>query len=305
LLVHDLEAVDRDGHRHCTALDRLTVGGREDADRWLGRRGAPSSPPRRFFGVRRAARNGACRLVADRSCSALLIVVLATAGREREWHEHGEGEQKYELLQLRSFPLSDRATAALSRGRIGRSCRALFRHFANVIAGLAPRVSGVMRTPTLGGVAAALSEKRFLLAILPATLAVALVTGIPTDVLPNPWFQRMTPVRTLDVVLWPLISLASGSLLATYALPGANSGRELKGGAGGGLLGVFAIGCPVCNKLVVAAIGVSGALTFFEPIQPLLGVLAVAIPLLVLRWRLAVYARGCSAQPLAAPPAHA
>jgi hypothetical protein len=132
---------------------------------------------------------------------------------------------------------------------------------------------------------------------------VALVTGIPTDVLPNPWFQRMTPVRTLDVVLWPVISLAGGSLLATYALPGANSGRELKGGAGGGLLGVFAIGCPVCNKLVVAAIGVSGALTFFEPIQPLLGVLAVAIPLLVLRWRLAVYARGCSLQPLAAPAA--
>ena len=144
-------------------------------------------------------------------------------------------------------------------------------------------------------------EKRFLVAVVPATLAVALVTGIPTDVLPNPWFQRMTPVRTLDIVLWPLISLAGGALLATYALPGTGSGRELQGGAGGSLLGVFAIGCPVCNKLIVAALGISGALTYFEPIQPLLGVLAVAVPLLALRWRLAAYARGCTAPALSVP----
>lgn len=144
-------------------------------------------------------------------------------------------------------------------------------------------------------------EKRFLLAIIPATLAMAVVTGIPTDVLPNPWFQRMTPVRTLDIVLWPLISLAGGALLATYALPGTRSGRELQGGAGGGLLGAFAIGCPVCNKLVVAALGVSGALTYFEPIQPVLGALAVVVPLLVLRWRLATYARGCAVPALSAP----
>ncbi len=33
---------------------------------------------------------------------------------------------------------------------------------------------------------------------------------------------------------------------------------------------VFAIGCPVCNKLVVLALGFSGALAYFEPIQPAL-----------------------------------
>ena len=148
-------------------------------------------------------------------------------------------------------------------------------------------------------------QKRFLVTIVPATLAVALVTGIPTDVLPNPWFQRMTPVRTLDVVLWPLISLSGGALVATYALPGARSGRELKGGAGGGLLGVFAIGCPICNKLVVAALGISGALTYFQPVQPLLGALAVVVPLVVLRRRLAVYAHGCAVPALGAPAAAA
>ena len=141
---------------------------------------------------------------------------------------------------------------------------------------------------------AALLGKRYLLALLPATAIAAVATGIPTDVLPNPWFTRMTPVRTVDLVLWPLMSLAIGALLATYALPSpTRSGPGVSAGAGSGLLGTFAIGCPVCNKLVVLALGFSGALTYFEPIQPLLGVSAIALSVVVLRARVLAIATGC------------
>ncbi len=130
---------------------------------------------------------------------------------------------------------------------------------------------------------------RYLLTAAAASLLVALLIGIPTDVLPNPWFTRMTPVRTLDLVLWPVTSILTGALLATYLLPAACV-RRTPGTAGiaSGTLGWLAIGCPICNKLVVGAIGITGALNVFAPLQPVLGLLGVMIAAtgLTLRLRL-------------------
>jgi hypothetical protein len=165
---------------------------------------------------------------------------------------------------------------------------------------------GVLRRSVGGHVSCAgvqlLATRRYLLAFAVASALTAAAVGIPTDLLPNPWFQRMTAVRTLDVVLWPLVGLSVGALLATYALPRSRGADGLAGGAGGGLLGTFAVGCPVCNKLVVTVLGVSGALTYFEPIQPALGGSAVALALFSLRRRVLTLERGCA---LPAPPATA
>ena len=54
-----------------------------------------------------------------------------------------------------------------------------------------------------------------------------------------------------------------------------------------GLLSFFAVGCPVCNKLVVAALGTTGAVEVFAPVQPLLAVASVALLAVALRRRLA------------------
>ncbi|SEH16276.1 hypothetical protein [Thermoleophilum album] len=143
-----------------------------------------------------------------------------------------------------------------------------------------------------------LLNARLLLAAVPATVLAAAAIGIPTDVLPNPWFDRMTAVRTLDLVLWPILSAALGVLIATYVV----ARRDARGTAqatGGGLLGTFAIGCPICNKLVVATLGVSGALTYFEPIQPLLGITAVTLAVVAVRRRLALLESGCPIDPSA------
>lgn len=131
-----------------------------------------------------------------------------------------------------------------------------------------------------------------------SAVAVALVVGIPTDVVPNPWFTRMTPVRPLDVVFLVAISLLSGAVLGTYVR------REVERGAGAamgsGLIGVFAVGCPVCNKLVVMLLGLSGATTIFAPIQPLLGAAAVALSGIALVVRLRRLGRNCVAPSAAA-----
>jgi hypothetical protein len=145
----------------------------------------------------------------------------------------------------------------------------------------------------------ALLNSRLLLAAVPGTAVAAVAVGVPTDVLPNPWFQRMTPVRTLDLVLWPLISIALGLLIATYVVA-PHDARGAAQGTGGGLLGAFAVGCPICNKLVVAVLGVSGALTYFEPIQPVLGVAAITLAIVALRRRLAVVGGACAVNPHAA-----
>jgi hypothetical protein len=125
-------------------------------------------------------------------------------------------------------------------------------------------------------------------------LLTALAVGIPTDVLPNPWFTRMTPVRTLDLVLWPLTSIIVGVLLATAVLPRTGERqRDLSLGIGCGVLSAFAVGCPVCNKLVVLALGLAGALTYFAHVQPVLGVAALALSTLALKQRLRALSRGC------------
>ena len=117
---------------------------------------------------------------------------------------------------------------------------------------------------------------RYLLATLVAAAAVVMALAIPTAILDNPWFSRMTPVEPEQYAFWIATSLLSGALIATYLLPELRRGIA-SAGVGAGLLGVFAVGCPICNKLVVGLIGVSGALNYFAPIQPLIGAAAVGL----------------------------
>jgi hypothetical protein len=118
--------------------------------------------------------------------------------------------------------------------------------------------------------------------------------GISTDLLPNPWLRHMIEIRPFDYVVWILISVLTGALLATYILPAAGAGLgPQRTGVGAGSLGWLAVGCPVCNKLVIALLGTSGALNYFAPIQPLLGALAVGLSATALIIRLRAFYAGC------------
>lgn len=141
---------------------------------------------------------------------------------------------------------------------------------------------------------------RFAVATLLFTLALAALTGIPTDLVPTPYFTRMTAIQGYAYPVWVATALLGGLLGATYvaARDGRRAGAARRAGGGGGVaLAYLAVGCPVCNKLVVLALGFSGALTYFAPLQPILGGLSLASLGLLLAWRLRELRSGCPACP--------
>ena len=130
-----------------------------------------------------------------------------------------------------------------------------------------------------------------------AALAVAGLTylffGLSTAVLANPVFGRSVPPTTWAPGVLLATAVLSGLLAATYV---RNSGpapirlvatgaeldppagtRTARAGAAGSLLAYLAIGCPVCNKIALLALGTTGALNIYAPIQPYLGAIGVAL----------------------------
>lgn len=136
---------------------------------------------------------------------------------------------------------------------------------------------------------------RFGLVALAASTAVAVVSAIPTDIIDNPWFIRMTPIYADQYFYWIATSLLVGILIATY-VAGAGNGRGASG-VGGGVLGYLAIGCPICNKLIVGLLGVSGAMNYFAPIQPYLGGLGLLLVGAALAYRVRDLRRGACPLP--------
>ncbi|CAM4096551.1 hypothetical protein GCM10009799_40580 [Nocardiopsis rhodophaea] len=129
--------------------------------------------------------------------------------------------------------------------------------------------------------------------------ATAVLLGVVTALIPNPLFSRMIAPEWWNYPVWIASALLSGLLLATYVTPGGDDGtgatpdRGARSSLSGGLLSWFAIGCPVCNKLVLLAVGASGALTWFAPLQPLLA----AAGLVLLGWALHTRLRNAASCP--------
>lgn len=123
--------------------------------------------------------------------------------------------------------------------------------------------------------------------VLGVGVIVALVVGVPTGVVSTPFYTRMTPVLWWNYPVWLATAILSGLISATY-VRSPLSAKAPSAGMWANLLSAFAIGCPVCNKLVVALVGVSGALTFWAPVQPLFAAGSLAL----LGWALTRRLRG-------------
>ncbi|MDO8363276.1 MAG: hypothetical protein Q7V88_10305 [Actinomycetota bacterium] len=121
-----------------------------------------------------------------------------------------------------------------------------------------------------------------------ASVVVALVVGLPTDVIPNPVFGRSIGVTWWSYPVLAVTAVLGGLLAATYVRDPemALDDRPARTGGIGGLLSFFAVGCPVCNKLVIVALGTVGARRWFEPVQPYLAALSVVLMVAALRARL-------------------
>lgn len=130
-----------------------------------------------------------------------------------------------------------------------------------------------------------------------ATVGSLVLLGVPTVLIPNSLFTREIPPTAWSYPVWIITSVLMGLLIATYVKPfkgapdiedDASSGSD-KGsrfGVVGGAIAWFAIGCPVCNKIVLILLGASGAMTWFAPVQPFLAALALALTTIALVVRL-------------------
>lgn len=114
---------------------------------------------------------------------------------------------------------------------------------------------------------------------------VLVLVGVPTDIIATPLFGREIPVRWWE---YPVLVATAVLTAAWFAMPGpAPRAQSRRGPFGAVLLSLLAVGCPVCNKLVLLALGTTGALSIWQPVQPLLalvslGMLGFAV---LQRWR--------------------
>ena len=115
-----------------------------------------------------------------------------------------------------------------------------------------------------------------------------LVLGWVSAVLPNPVIGRSVPATEWAMAALLITSVLSGMLAATYVrsrqVPDEGTARR---GALGAALAYVAIGCPVCNKLVLLAVGSTGAVQYVAPVQPYVAIVGIAL----LAWALVVRLR--------------
>lgn len=122
------------------------------------------------------------------------------------------------------------------------------------------------------------------LASAAATVLTYLVVAVPTGLIQTPFFSREIPPTWWSYPALGITAVLTGLLVATYVarVPAGehqrvDAGAPSRFGAAGTIVSFFAVGCPVCNKLALLALGTSGALQYFEPIQPLLAAASVVM----------------------------
>ena len=99
----------------------------------------------------------------------------------------------------------------------------------------------------------------------------------------------MTPILWWN---WPVAIISALLVAILVALPKPTSCRPVtRVSIVGSGLAYLAVGCPTCNQLVVLAIGMSGALTWFAPFQPVLAMAGMLVLVAAIGQRLFVLRR--------------
>ena len=118
--------------------------------------------------------------------------------------------------------------------------------------------------------------------------------GVITGAIDTPIFERATPAYAIDYPIWTLNALLVGALagVSVYAM------RQRQAfGIGplyaGGFLSAFAISCPLCNGLLVAAFGTGAAANLFDPARPFIGGVTALFMGYVLYRRVRTLRAGC------------
>ncbi|MFF3731128.1 hypothetical protein ACFYXM_12600 [Streptomyces sp. NPDC002476] len=139
----------------------------------------------------------------------------------------------------------------------------------------------VSRSPRAAWAALRCWPRRRYAALAAATPVAVLLLGVPTALIPTPLFSRSVPPVWWNYPVLVLAGVLSAVVFATYVRTRPVSrrddatGRSL--GSAGAVLSFLAVGCPVCNKVVLLLLGASGALSYWAPLQPAIAVLSLVL----------------------------
>jgi hypothetical protein len=104
-----------------------------------------------------------------------------------------------------------------------------------------------------------------------------LLLGFVSAIVSNPFFSRMTSIASFNWFVLVITSIFAGTYVGLYNFIKNHETISVSCATGGGVLGFLAFACPVCNKLIILVLGFSGAMTYFAPIQPFLGILGIGL----------------------------
>lgn len=102
-----------------------------------------------------------------------------------------------------------------------------------------------------------------------------LILGVPTDVIPNDYFMRISKITFLDKAFVVIIPL----LIAYYAylIFSRNKTVGYKSSSVAVIAGYFGVACPMCIHTLVIIFGSSLLMTYFDPVRPILGLFSVGL----------------------------
>lgn len=119
---------------------------------------------------------------------------------------------------------------------------------------------------------------RPVLVFLALWIGLIVLFGTPTALIPNPIirYARMVPATLLDYAFLVIIS----GLLAFYLSFSNQPKTNLPVGVAS-VVGFISFACPICNYLLVAALGFPFILSTIEPLRPFLGIASIGLFLLL------------------------
>ncbi len=124
---------------------------------------------------------------------------------------------------------------------------------------------------------------------IPLAAFAAVLIAIPSDLLDIRIFGRPVPPRTIDYVILAVTAALIGLVLAIRPPVSKATDDQERRTMWSGFVSFLAVGCPVCNQAVVALVGTSGALSWWAPVQPVVGMFAVGLLVWTLQQRLRTY----------------
>lgn len=126
------------------------------------------------------------------------------------------------------------------------------------------------------------NRKNAIIALLMAAGTASLlyiIFGAVTAIIRNPFFTRMTPVGWLERTSLFITSLLLGIYIGLlyYGRTASKNKVCTATATTGGVFGFLTFGCSICNKILIFFLGVTGVLTYFDPIRPMLGILSIGL----------------------------